>query len=287
MRSPVLGGLALVVVGLALPAHARADPVLSTDRPGFANSTTSVPFGYVAVETGLGLTSSLEDRADPLITLPQALVRIGLPVGLEARVRIPSLVFRPDAPAGAEDFGASDLGLGVKLSLEDILAAALSVVAEVTLPLQANGFGADDDVTGNLNAQLGWDILPVLEIVVTANLGWARRAVQASGAAILGFDLGPVYPFAQFFGIRSASSERQPIGELGSVEVTEELYEIGFGGGVAVMTADNFQLDASVDFFPYRDRNASLGEAITVGLPEAFTESPVLLRAGVGASMLF
>jgi hypothetical protein len=271
------------LIVLAPPAEAGR-PTLSADRPGFANSPESVALGHVVLEGGLGFAGRLEGSADPRVNLPAALARIGLPVGLEARLTVPSLVVRPEGPPGANDVGATDFGLGMKLALDTFLAADFSAIASMTLPIEAGGFGADDDVTGNLNVNFVWSPAQIIDLTLAANVGWARRAAQVSGAFALGLDLDAASPYVQVIGDRSAASERVALPDGRAAELTQELYSVGLGAGVAWMPSRTLQLDAFVDLFPFSDAT-SLGDAIPRGLTSLFS-APVRLEAGVGVALL-
>jgi hypothetical protein len=275
MRAPLVVSLLLVS-----PAARAADPSFSSDRPTFSNSTASVPFGRLVVEGGLATAVNLEDHADPTLFLPEALVRVGLPLGLEARIQAPSLGLRPDPRPGtaAEEVGASDLGLGVKLSLAPLL--PVSGVATMTVPLEVNGFGASDEVTATFNVNAAFDIVPGIGVWIAGFLGHANDDWQGSAGVGLGFGLGPLSPYAQAFVERSASSVDRPVpGQRGPSHL--EVVTLGIGAGLTWMVLERLQLDASFDLLPVRATRL-LEDRETSTPPDL----PVALRAGFGATFL-
>lgn len=280
-RSWLLSTCALLLLG---GAPAWAEDRLPADRPGFADSTESVPMGRVAIETSVNLTAELEGAADPQIRLPDALIRVGLPLGLEARVLVPSAVFRPDAPGGASDVGATDLGVGAKLSLKNLGLFALSGVLTMTIPLESGDFGVDDDVTGTAGLNLDWSPIELLSFTLTGFTGWARSAPQLGIGGLTKLNAGPFQVYAQVFGTRQASSETFTVGELSGTLDTEE-WSLGVGSGLAVMVSDTVQLDISADFFPYRNLDADF---VTSDIPEAIAtgEGPLRIQGAVGFSIL-
>lgn len=140
-------------------APALADDSISFDRPGFSDSTSSVPAWRLAVETGAFLRTELEGDANPYVSVPQALLRFGLPAGLEARLTLPSLVIVPDAgddPLGSgKTVGATDPGVGIKYAFSDLGDFGASVVLGLTIPLNVNDYG-NDETTGQMGLNLDW-----------------------------------------------------------------------------------------------------------------------------------
>lgn len=266
----------------------RPDPpvVIPSDRPGFADATASVPFGRLVIETGGDLSLALEDRADPVLDVPTVLLRVGLPLGVEARVGVPTPAFRFDAQGEQSTVGVRDLALGAKLSLTDDPLFDFSGVVTVTVPLQDADFGADDDLIGRLGLNLG--ISPVDFFTLTGAFygGWSQDNLQLGLGAVASFALGPVSPFAQVFVTREAATLSEAFAD-GTAELFTETWALGIGGGVAVLLSNELQLDASLDLLPYQGRNVDLPEAVTVALPSALRgDGPVAMRIGVGLSVM-
>lgn len=268
MRPPLLG---LIALACALPGPARAaDPDFSSDRPGFSNSTTALPLGRYALELGVGLGAPLEGSADPSFDVPAALVRVGLPWGLEARVGLPSLQIRPEAEG--DQVGASDLGFGVKLSFEDSLQIPVSVVASMTVPTGVNGYGADE-VTADLNLNYAYSS-GAFGLSVATFVGYADEALQLSAGAGASLTLGDVSPYVQaFYELSSLRFELIPSVNLDS-------HSLGLGAGLAWMVGDRVQLDASFDVLPLRRARRESGNLSIIADP------PVELRAGIGTTIL-
>lgn len=262
---------AFVLVLFAVPSAAwaqnREELAFSPDRPGFSNATGAVDPSHILVESGVGLVGGLSNSFDGVVTLPQALLRVGLISGLELRVGVPSLIVRPDAPRGQESVGGSDLLLGAKLSFEPLFRLPLSAVGEVTIPLQINGFGSSEEATANFNVNLAFVVLPKLQLDFAAFLGFANEEAQASVGARVALLLGPFSPFVQGF------FEREAVGGPSAFE----LNGFGFGLGAAYLLGSSTQLDIFADILPEK----SIGGNGDLGT------SPTELRAGLGFSFLF
>src|SRR5687767_15904819 len=94
---------------IALPAFAHGEPqevTFAPDRPGFADSTATVPGGRAQVE--LGVRSSFEDDATSL-NLPSILLRVGLTSFLEARITAPDLQVDLQKEDAGTRTGAGDM----------------------------------------------------------------------------------------------------------------------------------------------------------------------------------
>lgn len=129
----------LLVCTAALPV--RADDAFSSDRPGYANSTSVAP--VLRPITEFGGTVAWDPDDGTAGTFPDLRIRMGATRWLELRVDVPTVLF--DDPMG---FG--DLTLALKLGSPVAGTFAVSVIPSVTIPVGTN----DGRTTGRL--ELNW-----------------------------------------------------------------------------------------------------------------------------------
>ena len=144
MFRPLLAALALILVAPSLAAQP-----LVTDRPDFTESTSAVAPGRVQVETGVFVELRRTEQVaipnqtivtrDRTVSLPEALVRVGVVPGLEVRLGPPSYSERrvtQDGDLPIEMGGSfwSDPSVGLKAELGRVAGADLAVIASATIP---------------------------------------------------------------------------------------------------------------------------------------------------------
>ncbi len=275
--------LSTVIVGTiaVAPRITLADepPTLAADRPGFSDSTWDVPWGHVAVETGVGLDGPFEALDDATIALPQARIRVGLPGPLEAIVVAPSLIY--DGAASSDELGASDLGLGLKVAFDLAAATAMSAVATVTVPTASDGFGSDDP-TGTLGLNFDFGVTDDLTLTAAGFAGVADSAIQLGIGGLAGYALGEFGVYVQAFLTRSAACAVETFGDL-RTEAETVTTSLGFGGGVTYMPTRSIQFDLFVDVLPLSDTTVSAADS---GVVLADPGNTAGLSAGLGFSFL-
>lgn len=134
------------------PAAVLAQPVgglpeLSTDRPDFTESSEVVGRGVVQLEMGTTVEwDRTTERHDRAVTLPLALLRLGVSQRLEMRVSSDGFVVNTsDAIESGSISGQADLEVGAKILLRDGSngGLALAVIPMVSLPIGADGISSD------------------------------------------------------------------------------------------------------------------------------------------------
>jgi hypothetical protein len=136
---------------------------LVTDRPDFTESSVTVGYGVVQLETGYTYTFD-DDGANSTRShsYPESLLRVGMLADW--------FEFRVDWNFGEEginDFGggitsnsgAEDLGLGVKFALtpQECILPETALILQMTVPTGSSAFTADEVLPG-FNFLYGWDI---------------------------------------------------------------------------------------------------------------------------------
>ena len=133
---------------LALPAlcvaqSAPAVPELTTDRPGFGESSAVVGRGTIQLESGLTLQQTGDTRQ---VTAPQLLARVGVAPRIELRVSVDGVIDQAvrTASGRAHTHGRADAEVGGKVKLFDEARAGVdvAVLPYVSLPTASPGFGS-------------------------------------------------------------------------------------------------------------------------------------------------
>lgn len=135
---------------------------IATDRPDFTESSSSVPVGWIQLETGYTYIRDREERSSlHAHSFPEALLRIGLTDWLELRMgqNFSSESSVEDGVASSHR-GAQDLYLGVKLFLAEQkkVLPELSLVLQMTVPSGSGDLSARE-VHPGINLIYGWDII--------------------------------------------------------------------------------------------------------------------------------
>lgn len=170
----------LVFLFVAAPLALSAQP-LTTDRPDFTESPTAVAPGRLQLEVGVTLQPVSFSARDTELTLPEALLRIGVVPGLEARVMAPEYTrvrFRnPEGETtGLEGFG--DPSVGFKAEVWSGVGAAVGVIAQASLPVGDDEFSSGRMVPGVI-------VTGSLDLTPTLSFG------AQVGTEIFGEDNGP------------------------------------------------------------------------------------------------
>jgi hypothetical protein len=124
---------------------APADREMSTDRPGFGESTDIVPVGVIQVETGVLYDNQAQaDSSVHAWTGPSPLIRKAIASWLELRASTDGFQYERDEASHAVEShaGFSDIQIGAKFHLARGQGAwpALALIAEATLPTGSGGF---------------------------------------------------------------------------------------------------------------------------------------------------
>lgn len=149
-RRLLLASLASFVASLsgANGLLAQDPEPLVTDRPDRTESTHSIPAGFAQFEVGwtyIGNESMGETRGSH--SLPEALLRVGIGGGFEARVGFSGFIFEDGSVAGTtasdtHDSGAGDTSLGLKLEVARWTGGRIAVLGSASLPTGADGFSS-------------------------------------------------------------------------------------------------------------------------------------------------
>ncbi len=228
----------LLVASSAGGAAAQAGtlpPTLTSDRPGFANTTGVAAREHLTAE--LGVSASFGDT--PEGSLPNLSLRTGLFDWLEARARGPSAV--GVFPSSGPVFGADDPFLGFKIGGRLADSVAMSVDWEVSLPIGTDGFGAPE-ATFFTDLQVDWTFWGPLTLTpnlvasvlaeVDATTGETVRFFEGGGS--LKFTWQVIEVLGLFVQGYAIASERADL-------------RVAVGGGLFWRVAPNVQVDASFD----------------------------------------
>lgn len=215
----------MVVMLIQVAVAADRDVPFSPDRPGYADSTGSVPAGHLLTEAGIQLASQ---SGTSVLGIPQLSVRGGLTRRLELRLSVPSV--RLPLGEGQAAMTGSAVGLKVATPLgEDTALSVVGMLPVAAGPLeQALG---TPSLRANASHSIG-------DFGVTATAGVSPGAVLGWGGCLAG-GYGPFYAQAALEGSGDTLS---PL----------------VGAGAAITPREALQLDASVDVLP-------AGGAVRVG----------------------
>ena len=143
--------LLLLLLGLA-PLSLAAQP-LTTDRPDFTESPSAVAPGRIQIEAGTTL-QSFGGLGDDLfadfteLTLPEALVRIGVTPGVEARVQVPDYVRTDLTGRDIAADGFTDPSVGLKVEVGTFAGADVGAIVSTSVPVSDEIFGDGDALGG-------------------------------------------------------------------------------------------------------------------------------------------
>jgi Putative MetA-pathway of phenol degradation len=214
---------------------------LITDRPDFTESSVTVGYSVVQLETGYTFTHDSEngDTTDSH-SFPESLLRIGaFAEWFEFRIDWNFVEEHTDI-GGVEDTfsGAEDLGLGMKLALtpQERLLPETAIIFQMTVPSGSSEFTADEVLPG-FNYLYGWDI----------NDAWSTGGSTAVNRAVDEVTGDSYVELAQSWTVGHSWTDR--IGSYlewfviapSSADTTET--EHYFNGGSTVLLNDDIQWD--------------------------------------------
>lgn len=215
-------GLLAMVLG---PASSRAqsdEAIFRADRPRFGESPWAIHPGEVAVETGVSFFTGDNDALT--VRLPEALLRVGLPFGFEARLGAPSAILivedglDPTFGNGLDgETSFAPLSLGTKYALPrwDVLSASTILVVE--LPVEDDPRGWEPEVALSLNVEV--EALTWFSVGGSGFVRWARGRPVWGMAGLLNIEIDDVRPFLQASFVRAEGLEAelaQPTSTLGA-----------------------------------------------------------------------
>jgi hypothetical protein len=214
---------------------------LVTDRPDFTESSVTVGYGVVQLETGYTFTHDSEgDDRTRSHSFPETLLRVGMFADwFEWRVDWNYAEEHTDI-GGVEDTasGAEDLGLGIKLALtpQECLLPETAIIFQMTVPSGSSEFTADEVLPG-FNYLSGWDINDEWS---TGGSSAINRAVD-DGTGDSYVELAQSWTVARSWGERLGSyAEWFVIAPTSADTVHTEHY---FNGGFTVLINNDVQWD--------------------------------------------
>jgi Putative MetA-pathway of phenol degradation len=135
--------LAISVFAVILPARAGAMDMatISTSRPMFTDTPTTVPMGSYQVESGATYTHNSDDTRS--WTLPELLLRVGILPTTEVRLTVPNYLHMraEDGRTLVDNFGDMSVGLSQHFALPGNV--DLAVIAIVNIPTGAENVSSN------------------------------------------------------------------------------------------------------------------------------------------------
>lgn len=232
------------------PNSATLEGSISTDRPGFADTTSVLPRGHFQLELGYTCTGDggngvrIRDHA-----FAQTNLRIGLFDNLELRTlwngfSATESQFIAESPrtgrrfhATDHDDGAADMTIGLRTQLlkNDGLVPDLSVLTNLSIPVGSLSKTAGD-VVPDLRLAYGWALTDKLRLYGVGIAAVPRsdgvRFFQAAGSAGLSYAWSDrLGTFVEYYGIFPGRKD--------------EDCALNLDGGFVFLLSDNCQLDFS------------------------------------------
>lgn len=241
-RTAPIAGCLLLFSASAASAQ-QASPI-ATDRPGFAFNTGTVDKGVTQVELGLPQVTEIRSGSGTTrLFSAVGLLRVGVAPRWEIRLGAPMYTWlRTTGPGpGVKESGFGDLEMGAKAHVLDASGRrpAICLIPSVIVPTGGDGFTAADP-GATFNATFEW---------VTKS-SWSLKAL--TGVARLGTPGGDRYDqitAAFVAGHAMGSSRWSGYMELGGADT--DIAGSGparyLGGGLAVLTSHDVQIDLYVD----------------------------------------
>ncbi len=234
------------LAGLALTGHVEGQEAgaLVTDRPDQTESAESVPAGFVQVE--LGWTFAREENAietRDVHSVPQALLRLGLGNGVEARLGVPGYLSEKRSVVGGTEpssdvSGAGDAEIGLKLEVRDWGGTQLAVLAGVSLPTGEDAFSSQR-VDPSVRLLVAHPLSERLSLGYNVGLAWAT---ESTGDCCLDTQLEAPYTLALGIGLTDRlSAFVEGFGAFGLSDDREAVH--GLDGGFTYLVSEAFQLD--------------------------------------------
>ncbi len=232
------------------PSPAPLEGTLSTDRPGFADTTSVVPRGHMQIELGYTYT---EDSGDGVRKQDHAFAqtnfRIGLLDNLELRTlwngfsATESRLIAESPRTGRRfhardhDDGAGDMTLGLRTQIvkNDGFVPDLTFLTNLSIPVGSNSKTAGD-VVPDARLAYGWALTEKLRLygvgIAAVPVSDGERYFQTAGSAGLSYAwTDRLSTFVEYFGIFPGARYEDCAHNM--------------DGGFAFLLSDNCQLDFS------------------------------------------
>jgi hypothetical protein len=214
---------------------------LVTDRPDFTESSVTVGYGVMQLETGYTFTYDSEgDDRTRSHSFPESLLRVGMfAEWFEFRIDW-NYVEEHSEIGGVEDTasGAEDLGLGIKLALtpQECLLPETAIILQMTVPSGSAEFTADEVLPG-FNYLYGWEL----------NDEWSTGGSSAVNRAVDDVTGDSYVELAQSWTVSRSWGER--VGSyaewfvIAPTSADTNHTEHYFNGGFTVLLNDDLQWD--------------------------------------------
>lgn len=234
----------LLALLLGAPLSLAAQP-LTTDRPDFTESPTAVAPGRIQIEAGTTLSVLGRREDSPFaeqteLVLPEALVRIGVMPGLEARITAPDYTRIDFTTMDTSLDGFSDPSVGLKAEIGTFGGTSVGVIAEASLPV-VNGTLSDTRVVPSVIVTAGGDLTETLSLgaqvyteIYGDNNGPFRGSTTLGGTLVLGVSLNEQAGFFAEFVVEDV---------IGGAGTTVDPYAL-VHTGATLLLSPNAQLDA-------------------------------------------
>ncbi|MCI0334429.1 MAG: transporter [Planctomycetes bacterium] len=214
---------------------------LVTDRPDFTESSVTVGYGVVQLETGYTFTyDSAGDDRTRSHSFPESLLRVGM-FAEWFEFRIEWNYFDEETEiGGVEDSvsGAEDLGLGMKIALtpQECLLPETAIILQMTVPSGSSELTADEVLPG-FNYLYSWEI----------NDEWSTGGSTAINNAIDDVTFDSYSEFSQSWTVGHSWSDR--VGSyvewfvIAPTSADTNRVENYFNGGFTVLFNNDLQWD--------------------------------------------
>lgn len=232
------------------PSPAPLEGTLSTDRPGFADTTSVVPRGHFQLEMGYTFT---DDSGDGVRTRDHAFAQSNLRIGLLDNLELRTVwngfsatesQFVDESPRNGRRFhatdhddGAGDMTLGLRSQLlkNDRLIPDLTFLTNLSIPVGSNSKTAGD-VVPDVRLAYGWALTEKLRLygvgIAAVPVSDNDRFFQAAGSAGLCYAwTDSLSTFVEYYGIFPGGKDEDCAHNM--------------DGGLAFLLSDNCQLDFS------------------------------------------
>ncbi len=250
-------------------APVRQVPELITDRPDLTESSSTVPAGYVQIETGWIFTREDEEGVRQQVhELPGTLVRIGLVDWLELRTAWGGYI-REDVRVGplqmeAQGVGDAELGTKIRLLHEKGALPEVAFLVAGSLPVGSNAFSADR-VDPSFRFSLSHTLSDRVGLGYNLGMVWeskvgetGKRTTLSNYLYTLALGVGlteQLGAFVEVFGDISASATGKPAHS--------------FDGGFTYLLRNNLQLDVAAGVGLSKEApDWFVGVGVSVLLPE-------------------
>lgn len=240
MSAALLSAL-IAITDTSSAAVAEEVPVLtiSPDRPGFADSTETVPPGHANIE--LGVRADFDDTL--AFTAPSILLRVGISDFVEARVSAPDVQLA--LPSGGDPIaGISDLVLGLKAAGGVGEVFSVSAVPYLSFPtgspeassgLVEGGLGLNFQLSPFDDFAIGWNIIGAF----VASNTLEKRVLATAGGLSFGYQFTDAFgAFVEGYVQYEDEGEVRPSAAGGVTYLVTPRFQIDLSGGSG-LTSDS------------------------------------------------